>query len=147
MEPGQSQSISDEQRAAAYEWARQYVIKQLGKQASRNDVIFTLTQQTGATWQQAEAFVEQIEKEHHSGIALRRAPILLVFAIPTIAVGLYATVSYIAELSMLARSNTEPALTLFAGAEIMFYLAIRLAMVIGGAWGIWVGVSDIWTRA
>ncbi len=144
MEPDQSGAIDQREQ---YQAAEEYVVKQLGKHASRNDIIFNLTQVTGSTWEQASAFVEQVERERHSGIALRRAPILLLLGIPMVVIGLYSTVSYIGQLLVVARASagTAAAVPLVA-AEILPYLAIRLAMVIGGAWGIWIAISDIWKR-
>ncbi len=146
MDSDSSRTITPEQREAAHAWATQSVIEQLGKHASRDDIIFTLTQMTGESWPQAKAFVEEVEAQNHRGIAVRRAPVLLIIGVPTCALGLISTFLYLGEIRLLFQT-ADPAVSMFVLVlRILPYLIIRLAMVVGGGWGIWLALAEIWER-
>ncbi len=66
-----------------------YIIHQLGRHVSRNDLIFDLCQRTGMSWDQASTMVQSVEQQHEKRIAWNQSPITLVFVIGIFLVGLY----------------------------------------------------------
>ncbi len=146
MDSDSSRTITPEQREAAHAWATQYVIEQLGKHASRDDIIFTLTQMTGESWPQAKAFVEAVEQQNHKGIAIRRAPVLLIIGIPTLILGLVSSYLYFGEIAQLFKTADPTTSMVVLVLRILPYLVIRLALVVGGGWGVWAALAEIWRR-
>lgn len=69
----------------------QYVVDELGKQRNRSDLIMSLCQVTGSSWQQAEDFVSRVESQHHRGIAARQSPYILAIGIGTLIYGMAQT--------------------------------------------------------
>jgi hypothetical protein len=45
-----------------------YIIAELGKNVPRNDIILDICEKTGVKWEQAERFVDSVEKEHEQQI-------------------------------------------------------------------------------
>ncbi len=146
MDSNQGQTITPEEREAVHAWATQYVISRLGKHASKDDIIFQSTQMTGESWQQAKAFVEEVESEHHQGIAARRTPILLILGVSTFAIGLIATILYLGEIAQALKSSDPTGSLILLGLRYGFGFIFRFGMMAGGAWGIWSALSDIWRR-
>lgn len=52
--------------------ARQYVIRQLGRHGDRNDIVFKVAEELGYQWDQADAFVSEIEGAEGRTIGSRR---------------------------------------------------------------------------
>lgn len=59
----------------------EYVIRQLGKNVSQNDLIYDVCQRTGASWDQVTKFVAEVEQKHHRAIAQRQSPLYFVIGI------------------------------------------------------------------
>jgi len=52
-----------------------YIVTRLGRAASEDDVIYSVCQETGLDWEQAQALVEQVKNEHLDEIDARQLPI------------------------------------------------------------------------
>jgi hypothetical protein len=78
----------DEQLATAF------VIRELAKHRNRNDIIMALCQHDQLNWEQAEAFVTQVEQTHRRKITGGQAPLLIVIGLVLIIAGLYATTTF-----------------------------------------------------
>jgi hypothetical protein len=50
-------------------------VTRLGRAASEDDVIYSVCQETGLDWEQAQALVEQVKNEHLDEIDARQLPI------------------------------------------------------------------------
>src|SRR5262245_37406768 len=70
------------------------VIEALGKHYDRNTIIKALCRRHGSSWDDAEAFLRQIESEHANKIAKRQAPLILVFAITGMIGGFVMAIYY-----------------------------------------------------
>src|SRR5512139_2220660 len=68
--------------------ATDYVIRELGKHHQRNDIIQRLCEAGEISWKDAEKFVQQVEDENTSKIALRQSPLVTLIGIGSALVGL-----------------------------------------------------------
>lgn len=66
-----------------------YIIYQLGRHISKNDIIFDLCQRTGKSWDQATLLVESVEQQHAKRVAWNQSPITLLFVVGILLAGLY----------------------------------------------------------
>ncbi len=78
----------DEQVATAF------VIRELAKHRNRNDIIMALCQHDQLNWEQAQAFVAQVEQTHRRKIAGGQAPLLIVIGLAIIIAGLFLVTRY-----------------------------------------------------
>ncbi len=129
-----------------YQQAREYVITQLSEQASRDDIIYQLCQATGSSWQQASAFVDQVEQENHRRIAAFQAPLLLIIGAVTFLVGLFMTAREISYFAAIVRSGEPVYLILPLSYREFVFLAIGVAMMAGSMWGSWKAVRKLLER-
>ncbi len=67
----------------------EYIIHQLGRHISRNDLILDLCQRTGKSWDQAALLVESVEQQHQKRIAVKQSPVFLIFAVGIFLFGMY----------------------------------------------------------
>ena len=59
------------------EQAKEFVIRELGRNLPKNEVIRELCEQSGMNWTEATEFIEQVEFDHESEIALKQSPIIV----------------------------------------------------------------------
>lgn len=120
------------------EEAVDFVVQELGKHHSRNEIITALCQKVGMNWSQAEQFLLQVEAEHGHEIVSRQSPLLVVMAVTFIIIG-FGLLIYNVEffLSLFDRD----ALGLVLSARSAFYrigsMLTGFGMVIGGSIGLW----------
>ncbi len=129
-----------------YQQAREYVISQLSEQASRDDIIYQLCQATGSSWQQASAFVDQVEQEDHRQIAVFQAPLLLIIGAVTFLVGLFLTAREVSYFAAVFRSGEPAYLILPLSYREFLILATGVAMMAGSVWGSWKAVRKLLER-
>jgi hypothetical protein len=122
----------------------QFVISQLGRHHSRNDIIQRLCEQEGWPWKQAERFVRKVEIQHHHKIAARQSPIIIFLGVGSLIAG--AVIVVFTGVSLVEWVN-HPSVTNPEQVENSpYYVAAfvtGLGMVIGGIAGIWRAVSSI----
>lgn len=61
-----------------------YVIKELGKHHSRDEIIHNLCEQTGMKWPEAEKVVRQVAAEHSQEIKARQSPLVIALGVISI---------------------------------------------------------------
>ena len=71
-----------------------FVIRELAKHRNRNDIIMSLCQHDQLNWEQAEAFVTQVEQTHRRKIAGGQALLLIIIGLGIIIAGLYVSLHY-----------------------------------------------------
>src|SRR5574341_1182829 len=118
--------------------ATAFIISELGKQRSRNDIIQTLCERSNITWSEAERLVQQVEAQHGRDIAVRQSPILFLFGVGTIVVGIglvcYSSFYFV----NFAQRDTLQELISLRGAYFMIGAFLTgLAMIAGGIAGLW----------
>jgi hypothetical protein len=62
----------------------EFVIQQLGRGISTDDLIAKVCEDTGRSWPDAEAFVRGVQASQASQIARRQTPLLLLITLPTL---------------------------------------------------------------
>ena len=123
-----------------------FVVRQLGKHAERNDLIFELCHIAGLSWEQASRFVQQVEDQNRSRIALRQSPVLLVFAIGTFIGGLALLFISIPFLLNLAQTQSLDLLTLRRSYRMVMAFGTGLAMIAGSVLGSWQTLRAVLSR-
>lgn len=113
--------------------ATSFVIGQLVKGGSRNEIIRTLCEETNTSWQEAERFVDEVEFEQHNKIEIRQAPLLVIIGISTVIAGLLLTASIII-LTLGGSIYFLPGVPVPYLGNLV-YLGSGLAMLLGGSWG------------
>ncbi|GAP15542.1 hypothetical protein LARV_03332 [Longilinea arvoryzae] len=66
-----------------------WLIRRLGNDANRDDLILELCRLEGCTWQQAEAYIELVEQDEAPHINRRKGPALLILSLGALIIGLW----------------------------------------------------------
>lgn len=124
------------------EQAKEFVIRELGRHHHKNEVIRELCEQSGMNWTEATEFIEQVEIEHESEIAIKQSPIIVFLGSMFLLGGLILTVTI--------------AIMTFQGYVIFFlklpipylgnlvYFVIGVALITGSLRGLWDTLIRIW---
>lgn len=65
-----------------------FIVKELGKHHSHNEIIHSLCEQAGMQWAEAEKLVQQVELEHGRDIAAHQSPLIIVLGTVTVIGGI-----------------------------------------------------------
>ena len=122
--------------------ATDFVIRELGKHHQRNDIIQKLCEDAGMNWGEAEKFMRRVETEHGGAIARKQSPLITFIGIITMLLGLGLTLWMIV-------ATVQGYIIFFLSFPVpylgnIFYFFMGLAMMIGGAWGMWDTIVRIW---
>ncbi len=120
--------------------ATDFVIHELGKHRQRNDIVQRLCETSGINWKEAEKFVQQVEAENTSTIALRQSPLVTLVGIGT-AIGGLGLMAWIVWETL-----QGAVITLFYVPYLgnLSYFFTGLAMMVAGIWGMWETILKIW---
>ena len=120
--------------------ATDFVIHELGKHRQRNDIVQRLCETSGINWKEAEKFVQQVEAENTSTIALRQSPLVTLVGIGT-AIGGLGMMAWIVWETL-----QGAVITLFYVPYLgnLSYFFTGLAMMVAGIWGMWETILKIW---
>jgi len=118
-------SMNERERAA-------WVIRRLGNNADRDDLIFELCQREDMTWPQAEAFVAWAEEAHAAQIHRRKSPWLLVLSAGALVLGLVQSGSAYSLLFSPLIKNLHQPLTLPLLAQAALSVPLFVPQVIAG---------------
>ena len=118
-----------------------FVVDELGKHHSRNEIIRRLCERTGMMWPDAEKLVRQIEADHGQDIRARQSPLLVALSVAIFIGGLglilYCAVYFI----NLARFDTIPnprGIVYAIGA-----LFTGIGMIAGAVIGLWRTIQEL----
>jgi hypothetical protein len=111
-----------------------FVIKEIAGSRHRNDVIMTLCEKTGSSWDQARRFVQKVESENRQAIAARQSPLLILIGVGIIIVGLFLVAYY-------GYRTLTGTIYIFLNMPIPYlgnavYIGTGLAMMAGGSVGL-----------
>jgi hypothetical protein len=126
------------------EEAINYVIQELGKHKSQNDIIVALCQQTGMAWSQAEQFVNQVQAEHQHDISSRQSPLLIGISVGLIIVGLgliFSNVDYF--MGLFNQDVMGLALSARSAVIRIGSILTGLGMAVGGSIGLREPISEL----
>lgn len=109
--------------------ATEFVIRELGRHRSRDDIVREICEQTNWPWKQVQHFVQRVEVQHQDQITGRQMPLLIALGVGTIVGGLLLIV-----FAIYSSSSGE-------GANLSYAL-VGLGMLVGGIAGIWRAVGQ-----
>ena len=115
-----------------------FIVKELGKQRSRQDIIQKVCERGGLNWKDAERLITLVEAQHKRTIATRQTPLLLFLSIGTllIGIGLLAFNLQIL-LAFFQRDVLGQILSLQSSSYQIIGLVTGLSMTVGGMVGLW----------
>jgi len=122
--------------------ATEFVVRELGKHRSQDDIIRALCEQAGFNWKQAQQFVKRVEAEHGNRIAMRRSPILVIIGLGTLLIGVGLTLWVTLE-------TLQGTIIFFISMPIPYlgnlvYFITGLGMIAGGIAGLWSTIKALW---
>ena len=120
--------------------ATDYVIHELSKHHQRNDIIQRLCEAGEINWKDAEKFVQQVEDENTSKIALRQSPLVTLIGIGSALVGL----ALMAWVALETLQGTIIFLLHIPYLGNLSYFFTGLVMMVAGLWGMWETILRIW---
>lgn len=114
------------------------IIKELGRQRSRQDIIQKVCERGELDWKDAERLITLVESQHKRTIATRQTPLLLFLSIGTllIGIGLLAFNMQIL-LAFFQRDVLGQILCLQSSYYRIIGLVTGLGMTVGGMVGLW----------
>lgn len=114
------------------------IIKELGRQRSRQDIIQKVCERGELDWKDAERLITLVESQHKRTIATRQTPLLLFLSIGTllIGIGLLAFNMQIL-LAFFQRDVLGQILSLQGSYYRIIGLVTGLGMTVGGMVGLW----------
>lgn len=121
----------------------EYIIQQLGKHVSRDNLIFDICQRTGRDWNSVNNLVAAVEQTHATKIARTQSPLLLIIALGILIVGIWAAggaVLYYVDLMRTGNFSIDP-LSLRRDYVTLIRLGTGIAMIFGALVG---AIDQIW---
>ena len=130
------------------EKATEFVIKELGKHHDRNEIIRALCEQMGLNWGEAGKLVQEVEAGHGRAIAARQSPIIIVFGVGLLIVGLGITCySSVFLISFFQSGHDALSIDNALDMRSAYYrfgsLALGISMIIGGLVGSWQTIASL----
>ncbi|MBN1661282.1 MAG: hypothetical protein JXA93_23010 [Anaerolineae bacterium] len=119
----------------------EYVVREIGQQAPRQDVIYEVCQRTGMSWPMAEAFVQRVEADRSQEIRGRQRPLLILVAVITLMGGVYF---FFTNISYLIPVFQDPLAAVLSAPYIwgrVVLVVTGAAMVVGSLLGLWQSLS------
>jgi hypothetical protein len=115
-----------------------FIINELGKQRSRQDVIQKVCERGGLHWKDAERLIALVETQHKRTIAKRQSPLLLFLSIGTLLIGLgLLAFNMQILLAFFQRDVLGQILSLQSSYYRIIGLVTGLGMTVGGMVGLW----------
>ncbi len=109
--------------------ATEYVIRELGKHRSRDNIVREICEQTNWPWKQVQHFVQRVEVQHQDQITGRQMPLLIALGVGSVVVGLFLMVYDILLIS--SGESLNP-----------YFALVGLGMLVGGGAGVWHAVRQ-----
>jgi hypothetical protein len=121
-----------------------FIVKELGRQHDRKEIIRKVCEQSGLNWKEAEQLTVLVEAQHRRTIAVRQTPLLLFFSIGTLLLGI-ALLVY--NMQILVAFFDRDILGKLISVQSSYYrligLATGLGMTGGGMFGLWRSLASI----
>ncbi len=122
--------------------ATDFVIQELSKHHQRNDIVQRLCETNGVNWAMAEKFVQQVEAENRSAIALKQSPLITFL-------GICIAIAGMGLMVWVATETIQGYVIFFLSFPVPYlgnivYFFTGLAMMVAGLWGVWDTIVKIW---
>lgn len=115
-----------------------FVVGELGKHRSADEVTRLLTERVGCPWDEAQQFVHHVQFQQRTRIAVHQSPLLILLAIVTIVSGLALSGYYGSGIYFRLRMHALPGYGQFV------YTFMGLAMILGACIGLWQSIRAMW---
>lgn len=115
----------------------EYIIQQLGKHVSRDNLIYDICQRTGRDWNNVNNLVAAVEQTHSTKIARKQSPILLIIALGILIAGIWSAggaLLYYVGLMQTGNFSIDP-LSLRRDYVMLIRLGTGIAMIFGALIG------------
>jgi hypothetical protein len=114
------------------------IIKELGRQRSRQDIIQKVCERGELDWKDAERLITLVESQHKRTIATRQTPLLLFLSIGTLLIGIGLLAFNMQILfAFFQRDVLGQILSLQSSYYRIIGLVTGLGMTVGGMVGLW----------
>lgn len=114
------------------------IIKELGRQHSRQDIIQRVCERGGLDWKEAERLIILVESQHKRTIATRQTPLLLFLSIGTLLIGIGLLAFNMQILfAFFQKDVLGQVLSLQSSYYQIIGLVTGLGMTVGGMVGLW----------
>ncbi len=122
------------------EQAVEFVVRELGRSNSRNEITRQLCEETGMGWPQAAEFIQHVEAKYAQEITLKKSPIVVLLGGTIFIAGIILS-------GMIVFFTLNGYIIFFLSLPIPYlgnlvYFVLGIAMMIGGMRG----VSDIFKK-
>lgn len=130
------------------EKATAYIIKELGKHHTRNEIITALCEQMGLNWREAGQLIQEVESQHGRTIAARQSPLIIIFAIGLLIMGIGLTINNTLFFMDFFQSknyvlSVDNALEIRTAYYQAGSLLVGISLIIGGVLGSWQTISKL----
>lgn len=119
-----------------------FVIRELGKQHPKNDIIQKLCESNSMNWNQAEKFVRQIEAQNSSLIAQKQSPMVTIMGTGMVIVGSVIAI-WIIYITLQGSIIVFLRLPIPYLGNIVYFLG-GVALIGGGLRGMWDTLVQMW---
>jgi hypothetical protein len=119
----------------------EHVVRELGREVPRQDLIYELCQRTGMSWPEAEALVQRVEADRGQEIRGRQRPLLVVVAVITLIGGVYL---FFTNVTYLIQVLQDPLAIVLSAPYIwgrVVLVVTGAAMMVGSLLGLWQSLS------
>jgi len=114
------------------------IIKELGKQRSRHDIIQRVCERGGLNWKDAERLIKLVEAQHKRTIATPQTSRLLFLSIGTLLIGIGLLAFNMQVLLAFFQKDILGQMTSLQGSNYQLNgFVIGLVMTLGGMVGLW----------
>lgn len=114
------------------EEAIEYIVKELAKNRNPQDIVLTLCERAKMSWPEAEKLVQEVRSSHGREIMTRQSPLLIIFCVGLLILGLGGIYLGITELTPESEARRAASR----------YLITGIGMVLGGIIGLWQTIAS-----
>jgi hypothetical protein len=121
-----------------------FVIEELGKHHSRNEIIRRLCERTGIIWPDAEKLVKQVEADHGQDIRARQSPLLIALGV-AIFIGGIGLVLYCA-IYFIGYFQSDALYMVSRGRNAIYAIGALftgIGMIAGAVIGLWRTIQEL----
>lgn len=115
------------------EEAIEYIVKELAKNRNPQDIVLTLCERAKMSWPEAEKLVLEVQSSHGREIVTRQSPLLIIFCVGLLILGLGGIYLGLIGLRPEGGSNRVASQ----------YLVTGIGMVVGGIIGLWQTIASL----
>jgi len=110
-----------------------YIVTQIGKHRQRSDIAIEVCELTGMDYREAQKLVYQVAYEKRKAIAARQSPLMVIFGVGFLLVGVVLLFIYLVLPLIAVASGTN----YIPRPSSIYYIGMGFALVFAGILGLW----------